>query len=263
MGRRVDPGSLGGEGGTVVIRALLVDDEEPARARLRRLLGAYSDVECIGAAGDGLRALSLVDELRPDVVFLDVQMPEVDGLSVAEALPRPGPAVVFATAFDEHAIRAFELAAVDYLLKPIAASRLSIALDRLRSRSACAAEVAAAVARLQARPRKMAVRCGATYVVFAPERVSAVLARDHYASILVDGRELLSDDSLERFMARLDETRFIRVHRSAIINLEFVRELRQEGDRKYVAVLSDASGTRVPISRDRLEEVKTRLGVAP
>jgi two-component system LytT family response regulator len=247
-----------------MIRALLVDDEDPARARLQRLLGAYPDVECIGAAGDGLQALSLVDELRPDVVFLDVQMPEVDGLSVAAALPRPGPAVVFATAFDEHAIRAFELAAVDYLLKPIARRRLSVALDRLRSRSAYVAEaVHAAVARMQPRPRKMAVRCGATYVVFDPERVSAILARDHYASILVDGKELLSDDSLDRFMAKLDETRFIRVHRSAILNLGFVRELRQEGDRKYVAVLADAGATRVPISRDQLEEVKRRLGVGP
>jgi DNA-binding LytR/AlgR family response regulator len=189
-------------------------------------------------------------------------MPEVDGLSVAAALPKPGPAVVFATAFDEHAIRAFEVAAVDYLLKPVTKNRLAVALDRLRSRSPYATDaVHAAMARLQARPRKMAVRCGAAYVVFDPERVSAILARDHYASILVDDRELLSDDSLDRFMGRLDETRFVRVHRSAIVNVGFVRELHQEGDRKYVAILSDPSGTRVPISRDRLDEVKRRLGV--
>ncbi len=245
-----------------MIRALLVDDEEPALVRLQRMLAVHTDVECIGAARDGLQALSLVDELRPDVVFLDIQMPEVDGLSVAAAISDPGPAVIFATAFDEHAVRAFELAAVDYLLKPITQKRLAAALDRVRSRSAVAIEaVQAAVTRLQPRPRKMAVRCGATYLVFDPDRVSAILARDHYASILVEGRELLSDDSLDRRVGRLDASRFVRVHRSAIINVEFVRSLHQEGDRKYVALLSDPSGNRVPISRERLDEVKRRLGI--
>ena len=98
-----------------MIRALLVDDEDSARTRLRRLLGVHADIECIGEASDGLQALSLVDELGPDVVFLDIQMPEIDGLAVAAALSQPGPCVIFATAFDEHAIRAFEVAAVDYL----------------------------------------------------------------------------------------------------------------------------------------------------
>jgi two-component system LytT family response regulator len=246
-----------------MIRALIVDDEEPARARLQRLLSVHLDVECIGEAGDGPRALSLVDELRPDVVFLDIQMPEIDGVSVAADLVRPCPAVIFVTAFDEHAIRAFEVAAVDYLLKPVTKRRLAIALDRLRGPSVHAAEaVRAAVAQSHSAPRKMAVRIGSTYVVFDTDRVAAILARDHYASIFVDGQEVLSDDSLERLMGRLDDARFIRVHRSAILNVGFVRELHHEGDRKYVALLSDPTGTRVPISRDRLDEVKRRVGVA-
>ena len=246
-----------------MMRALIVDDEDPARARLQRLLSVHVDVECIGEAGDGLRALSLVDGLRPDVVFLDIQMPELDGLSVAAELVPPCPAVIFVTAFDEHAIRAFEVAAVDYLVKPVTKGRLAIALDRVRSRSAYAAEaVRAAAAQSQLRPRRMAVRSGSTYVVFDTDRVAAILARDHYASIFVDGQEVLSDDSLERLMGRLDDTRFIRVHRSAILNVGFVRELHHEGDRKYVALLSDPAGTRVPISRDRLDEVKKRVGVA-
>lgn len=248
-----------------MIRALLVDDEPPARERLRRLLGAHSDVECIGEAADGLQALSLIEQLRPDVVFLDIQMPELDGLSVAAAIPKPGPAVIFATAFDEHAIRAFELAAVDYLLKPIKKDRLAVALDRLRAKPAPTpgADVARAVlAKLQPSARKMAVRSGAKYVVFDTERVAAILAQDHYATLLVDGRELLSDDSLDKLMDRLDDTRFLRVHRGAIINLDFVAELQHEGDRKYVAVLSDSARTRVAVSRERLDELKARLGVA-
>ncbi len=107
----------------------------------------------------------------------------------------------------------------------------------------------------------MAVRCGAKYVVFDVERVAGVVAEDHYATILVDGRELLADDPLDRLLARLDDPRFLRVHRSAIVNVGFVAELQHEGDRKYVAVLSDPKKTRVPVSRDKLEELKAKLGV--
>ncbi len=245
-----------------MIRALVVDDEPPARERLQRLLKVHADVECIAEAGDGLQALSMIEKLRPDVVFLDIQMPELDGLSVAASIPKGGPSVIFATAFDEHAVRAFELAAVDYLLKPIKKERLASALDRLRSKPLPAADVARAVfAKLQQPSRKMAVRCGAKYVVFDIERVAAIVAQDHYAAILVDDRELLSDDSLDKLMDRFDDVRFLRVHRGAIINVGFVHELQQEGDRKYVAVLSNPSGTRVPISREKLDELKTRLGI--
>ncbi|MFZ5892801.1 MAG: LytR/AlgR family response regulator transcription factor [Myxococcota bacterium] len=245
-----------------MIRALLVDDEAPARERLQRLLKAHTDVECVGEAADGLQALSMIEELRPDVVFLDIQMPEMDGLCVAAAIPDAGPSVIFATAFDEHAIRAFEVAAVDYLLKPIKKERLAAALDRIREKPVPAANVARALlAKLQQPTRKMAVRCGAKYVVFDAERVAAILAQDHYATIVVDGRELLSDDSLDKLMERLDATRFLRVHRGAIINLDFLQELQHEGDRKYVALLSDPAGTRVPISRERLDDVKRKLGI--
>lgn len=245
-----------------MIRALVVDDEAPARERLRRLLEPHAEVECVGEAGDGLQALSMIEALRPDVVFLDIQMPEMDGLTVAAALPQAGPAVIFATAFDQHAIRAFELAAIDYLLKPIKKERLAAALDHLRVRRSSGAEMARTVlAQLQRPHRKMAVRCGAKYVVFQLERVSAILAQDHYAAILVDGRELLSDDSLDTLMTRLDESRFLRVHRGAIINLDFIQELQQEGDRKYVVLLSEPAGARVPVSRERLNFLKQRLGI--
>jgi DNA-binding LytR/AlgR family response regulator len=171
--------------------------------------------------------------------------------------------VVFATAFDQHAIRAFELAAVDYLLKPIAQERLAEALLRARVMRAPAATLARAVlATLAPKTRKMAVRSGATYVVFDPARIVAIVARDHYAAVLVDGRELLSDDSLDTLFAQLDDAAFLRVHRGAILNLEHVKSLRHEGDRKYVAVLADAAATEVPISRDRLDALKARLGIA-
>jgi two-component system response regulator LytT len=108
----------------------------------------------------------------------------------------------------------------------------------------------------------MAVRSGAKYEVFDVERIAAIVAQDHYATIWVDDRELLSDETLDKLMKKLDKERFLRVHRGAILNVGLVRELQQEGDRKYVALVAGARGTRVPISRDRLDEVKARLGIA-
>jgi two-component system, LytTR family, response regulator len=250
----------------VTLRALLVDDEPPARERLKRLLRDHADVACVGEAADGVAALEAASALSPDVVFLDVQMPELDGLGVAAALGERGPSVVFATAYDAHAVRAFELAAVDYLLKPISRERLAAALERVRARrvdAPKAEDLARAVLERLGEgargPRKMAVRCGAKYAVFDVRRVDAVLAQDHYAQIHVGKEEHLSDESLDRIMVRLDPSVFLRVHRSAILNVDAVKELEQEGERKYVAVLS--SGLRVPVARDRLDEVKSRLGV--
>lgn len=246
----------------MTLRVLVVDDEPPARARLVRMLRDHGDVTCVGEAGDGAAALAAVGSLAPDLVLLDVQMPELDGLGVASALGAEGPAVVFATAHDEHAIRAFELAAVDYLLKPVTRERLAIAIDRARARRTPAADLARAVlARLgpSSQPRRMGVRCGAKIAVFDVDRIAAVVADDHYAKIFVDGKELLSDEPLDRLMERLDGDAFLRVHRSAIVNVALVTELDHEGDRKYVAVL--AGGLRVPIARDRLDAVRLRLGL--
>jgi two-component system LytT family response regulator len=246
-----------------MIRTLLVDDEPPARDRLRRLLKDHADVACVGEASSGLEALEKIDELTPDLVFLDIQMPEMDGLEVAASIPKPGPAVVFATAYDAHAIRAFDLAAVDYLLKPIAKDRLRVSLERVRGARVPGADLAQAVlSRMTTRNQRMAVRSGAKYVVFDIDRIAAILAQDHYATILVDGRELLSDESLDKLMTRLNDEKFLRVHRGAILNVTFVQELLQEGDRKYVALLAGVAGTRIPISREKLEELKARLGIA-
>ena len=246
------------------MRVLVVDDERPARVRMKRLLAEHDDVTCVGEASNGIEALERIAELAPDLVLLDVQMPELDGLEVAASLGSTGPAVVFSTAHETHALKAFELAAVDYLLKPVDKVRLAAALQRVRDRSAArGSEAARAVlGKVARRPSKMAVRVGTKYVVFDVEQIAAVLAVDHYAGIWVDGRELLSDESLDKIMERLDPETFVRVHRSAIVNLSFIGTLEQEGDRKFVAVLQDATKLRVPISRDNLEHVKSRLGIS-
>jgi two-component system LytT family response regulator len=248
----------------VTLRVLIVDDEPLAQDRLRELLALQADVDCVGAAGSGTAALAQIDALRPDVVFLDIDIPEMDGLSVAAALPDDGPRVIFATAFDDHAVRAFELAAVDYLLKPIREQRLRVALDRARERTRSAASGARAViAAMSERvaPKRMAVRSGARYVVFDTDSISAVIVQDHYSTLHVnDGRELLSEEPLDHLVTRLGPA-FMRVHRSAAVNIQHIQELVREGDRQFTAVVATPVGLRVPISRDRLDELKGRLGI--
>jgi two-component system, LytTR family, response regulator len=246
-----------------MIKVLIVDDEALARTRLARLLSAFSDLELVGEASNGMEALQVSQQLKPDLAFLDIEMPELNGLEVAEAWGTEGPTVVFVTAYSEHALKAFELSALDYLVKPVSPERLAETVERIRKRKSPPASDAfhSVLAKLEeGRPRRrMAVKSGNKYRVFNPSQVSAVIARDHYSVLLVDGQELLSDDKLDSLAQRLDPGRFLRIHRSAIINLDFLKELEHEGDRKYMAVLSDPGKTRLPISRERLEDLKKEL----
>jgi two-component system, LytTR family, response regulator len=248
-----------------MIKALIVDDEAPARSRLARMLTAFPDLKVVGEASNGLEALQTAQNLQPDLAFLDIEMPELNGLEVAEAWGGEGPAVVFVTAYSEHALKAFELSALDYLVKPVSPERLVETIERVRRRKEPrpAAHLQKLIERLEEgrTRRRMAVKCGAKYRVFEPSQVSAIVAREHYAALLVDGQELLADDSLDQLAQRLDPARFLRIHRSAIINLDYLRELEHEGDRKYTAVLSDPAKTRLPVSRERLEDLRKVLGL--
>ncbi len=248
-----------------MIKALIVDDEAPARSRLARMLSAFGDLEVVGEASNGLEALQTVQNLQPDLVFLDIEMPELNGLEVAEAWGGKGPAVVFVTAYSEHALKAFELSALDYLVKPVSPERLAETIERVRRQKEPrpAAHLQKLIESLQEgrTRRRMAVKSGAKYRVFEPSQVSAIVAREHYAALLVDGQELLADDSLDQLAQRLDPARFLRIHRSAIINLDYLRELEHEGDRKYTAVLSDPAKTRLPVSREKLEDLRKVLGL--
>jgi two-component system LytT family response regulator len=261
-----------------MLRCFIADDEALARQRLRYLFEAEADVSIVGEAADGVTTLEQVALSRPDVLLLDIQMPELDGLGVAAALRGgDGPLIIFVTAYDEHALAAFELSALDYLVKPVNPERLAAALARARKVSGAAAAPATAERRDQGlallleklsaahAPRRMAVRSGSKFIVFDPATVYGVFARDHYSCILLEGRELLADDPLEqleqRFASIPDGTQFVRVHRGAIINLTRLRELVREGDRRYVAVLSDSASTRVPVSRERLGTLKAALGL--
>lgn len=257
-----------------VVKVVIADDEALARDRLKRLLSAIPDVAVVAEASNGLEALTAVAKTQADVILLDIEMPVLNGLEVASVLVDQPVSIIFVTAYSEHALQAFEFCAFDYLVKPIVPERLTQSLSKWQQRRHTAtsdfAQLKQALAAhkdptLPDQPTsiaRLAIRSGSRYVVVDITRISAILARDHYASILVEGRELLSEEPLEKLLQRLDSLQFMRVHRGALINLAFLKELVREGDRKYTAVLSDMQCTRVPVSRERLGALKTKLGLA-
>jgi two-component system LytT family response regulator len=245
------------------LRAVVVDDEPPARALLREYLGAHPGVEIVAECGDGFEAVKRVGELKPDLVFLDIQMPRLTGFEVLELLD-PGPAIVFVTAYDEHALRAFEVNAVDYLLKPFGRERLADALARARERLR-AAEAAPAIppARLAAASRppgrwldRILIRDGAQVHVIPVERVDFVEAQDDYVGVHAEGRMHLRAQTLSELADSLDPRRFVRVHRSFVVNLDRVARLETYARDSRVVVLQ--SGREIPVSRSgyaRLREM--------
>jgi two-component system LytT family response regulator len=273
------------------LRALVVDDEPLARRGLRQLADAHPDLAVVGEAVDGREALDLFDALAPDLVFLDVQMPELDGFAVLRArldtAPERMPAVVFVTAYDEFAVRAFEAHALDYLVKPVTAARFAAAMARVRERlrSAEALELARqlrALLQLQERhaaaaapasdapppraappARRLVLPTATGELVLDADEIDWIQADDYYAAVHALRRRHLIRESLASLEERLDATRFVRVHRSAIVNLDRVRELRTGGGGgsgaagDAVVVLRD--GTRVPVSRRRREHVAALL----
>lgn len=249
-----------------MIRAVLVDDELPAIERLKKLLKPYADLDIIGLAHDGLSALSIIEEKKPDVIFLDIDMPELSGLEVAKTLGITSPLIIFVTAYDEYALQAFESSAIDYLVKPINSARLEFTLEKIRKslfkeKNASLNSFLTKIQNTGSNPIRLAIKVGTKYEVFDPSIISAAIAKDHYTSLVIDGRELLSDDSLEQILTRLDPNLFIRVHRGAIINVRYIKELKREGDRKYTAILNDKSHTQVTVSRERLAQLKKFLGL--
>jgi two-component system LytT family response regulator len=240
------------------VRALVVDDEELARRTLREHLEAEPDVLVVGECANGFEALKAVQELAPDVVFLDVQMPKLDGFEVLELLEHP-PAVVFVTAHDAHAIRAFEVNAVDYLLKPFSPERLREALARARARGRGAAHVAALSAAAREPGRhltRLALKDGARVVVLPVERLDFARAEDDYVVLSSGGRERLKQMTLGSLEAQLDPARFVRIHRSYLLNLDRLARVEPALTGEKEAVLAD--GTRLPVSRSgaaRLREL--------
>ena len=232
------------------MRALIVDDEAPARAKLRHMLEAFPDLEVVGEAADGRLALTLTAELRPDVIFLDVQMPEIDGFDVAASLPDDAPALVFVTAFDQYALRAFDAQAADYLLKPVEPERLGRTVLRLRKSTGGTARPRVGT------PTKLAVvDRGTTHIVHCTE-IEWLEAADNYVDIHLAGRSLLLRRTLTALLDDLGPA-FVRTHRSFAVALEAVHavHVRHKGDATVVL----RSGAEVPCSRQYRQALMCNL----
>jgi two-component system, LytTR family, response regulator len=249
------------------LRAYVVDDERLAVERLVRLLEATGRVAIAGSTTDSETALAYLREHLVDVLFLDIQMPGLTGFDLLERLNRDDLPVVFTTAYDRYAVEAFEVNSVDYLLKPIEPERLDRALDRCQTRAAprpdpktFARDVAAHLTGRRALER-MASRSGERTVIFETARVSHFIAKDKLTFAVVNGHEHVIDFTLNQLEALLDPRRFARIHRNALVNVNFVQELDAWVDGGVLVRLKDDQRTELSVARDRVRPLKERLGI--
>jgi two-component system LytT family response regulator len=244
------------------LRAVIVDDEPPALALLREYLAELEGVEVVAECGNGFAAVAAVSEHDPDLLLLDIQMPQLSGFEVLEALDREV-ATVFITAYDEHAVRAFEVHAVDYLLKPFGVERLGLAVSRSRTRIGRGPAVAPAVLTAAARPpgtplARIVVREGAKVVVVPAADIDWVEAADDYVVLHVAGKAHRKQQTLAGLETQLDPRSFVRAHRSILLNVARVSAFEQYAKDSRVAVLAD--GTRLPVSRGGYARLRHLLG---
>jgi len=249
-----------------MIRALIVDDERLARERLRQLLAHEPDIEIIGECATGHQALETFRHDVPDLVFLDVQMPELDGFGLIEALPpaHQCPIIVFVTAYDEYALRAFEVGAVDYLLKPFDQERLHKTLERVRERAREGDRrlddrmLAETLNRLRApRVDRLAVRDGPHLKVVRTDTIDWVEAADNYVILHCGSTTHILRETMNALESTLDPVSFVRIHRSTIVNLDRIKELQPWFRGDYRVILQD--GTVLTMSRTFKDRVQSRL----
>ena len=249
----------------MTLRVLIIDDEELARARLRRLLEGEADLEVLGECADGPSAIKAVRQLNPNLILLDVQMPVMDGFEVLRALSSETlPAVIFVTAFDQHAVRAFETRALDYLLKPTTRARLRDALARARERVGVRGPITLPPALLELltrdpsspRVRRFAVRTGERVTFVDAEEIDWIEAAGNYVLLHVRKETHIVRETMTALETQLPANTFLRVSRSAIVNLRRIKELQTISPGDHVAILVD--GQRVPMTRS-VREVEERL----
>jgi two-component system LytT family response regulator len=250
------------------IRALIVDDEPLARRRVRRLLAHDADVEIVGDCADGYEAVGAINEHAPDLVFLDVQMPELDGFAVLGRLkPEQLPLVVFVTAYDQYALQAFEVCAVDYLLKPFDRKRFELALSRAKTRlvhergDELSQRTLALLTELQARarhPDRILVKAGGRAFFLKADEIDWIEAEGKYVRLYVGRESYLLREAIGGIEAQLDPKMFLRIHRSAIVNIDRVRELQPWFHHEYRVILRD--GTQLMLSRSCRKRLTDLLG---
>lgn len=239
----------------MIHRAIIVDDEPLARQRIRQMLQGEQDVEVVRECGNGLEAVEAIEDLKPDLVFLDIQMPELDGFGVLEAVgPDQMPATIFITAYDQYAVHAFEVNAVDYLLKPFDKERFQKTLQRVRDVKGKGEPGAQRMEDLLSEVRKdqpflerILVKVGDRQALVKVTQVQWVEAEDNYVRLHVEGGSHLLRQTMNSMAQKLDPHQFRRIHRSAIVNLDYIKELQPWSSGDYLVIMRD--GTRLTLSR--------------
>ena len=246
------------------VRAVIVDDEDLARQVVRELLETHPEIEIVAECANGFEAVKAVTELKPDLLFLDIQMPKLDGFEVLELIGTDM-AVIFATAYDQHALRAFEVHAVDYLLKPFGSERFEQALARARQRIGGKlpppVDLKAAARTAGEFAERIVVRDGTRVHIIPTAKLDYVEAQDDYVALASEGKKHLKQQTISSLESSLDPARFLRIHRSYIVNLERVTKIEPYGKDTHLSILND--GTRLPVSRSgygRLRSVLDRKG---
>lgn len=238
------------------LRALVIDDEAPARKRIKMFLQHDGRVEIVGEASDGLEAVEAIERLSPDLIFLDIQMPRLNGFDVlAEIKARPLPLIIFTTAYDQYALKAFEVRALDYLLKPFDEERLQEALARALAWSGNPAQwsqqITDLVDELKGRQRylqRLLLKTGGKLIMIKTEEIDWIDAEEKYVRLHIGRDQHLYRETMNRLEQQLDPEKFIRIHRSHIINLDFLKEITPWSNNDYLVVLKD--GTQLNLGRN-------------
>jgi two-component system LytT family response regulator len=245
------------------LTAVIVDDEELARALLREYIGSSADIEILAECANGFEAVKAIAEKKPDLVFLDVQMPKLDGFEVLELIGQEV-AVIFDTAYDQYAMRAFDEHAVDYLLKPFSLDRFQKALERARQRLGekgkppAVTELVRAARPPQEYLQRIVVKDGARVHIIPVDRLDYAESQDDYVSLHSQGKSYLKEQTISSLEAALDPQRFVRIHRTVVVNLERVAKIEPYAKDSRVAVLTD--GSQLPVSRTGYERLRSLLG---
>jgi two-component system LytT family response regulator len=244
---------------TAKIKTLVVDDEPIARARMISLLREEADIELVGECSSGTQAKSAIESTSPDLLFLDIQMPEMNGLDLARTIQSSGtPAVVFVTAYDDYAVRAFEVHALDYLLKPFSTERFRSALGHAREHVAKRRANAASGQGREARRNRLMIKSGGRIHFVRMADVDYCEAAGNYVRIHVGPQCHLVRDTMSHLESELDPQQFMRIHRSTIVNVDRVQEMQSSFNGEYVVLLR--GGTRLTLSRGYRDAIHARLG---
>lgn len=243
------------------MRVMIVDDEDLARGLVRELLARHADVEIVAECANGFDAVKAITELEPDLVFLDIQMPKLNGFEVVE-LAGARARYIFVTAFDQYALKAFDIHAVDYLLKPFSQQRLDAALAHARASSggggSGAVDAVLRESRLRSKPlERVLIRDGARVHIVAAGQIDYIEAQDDYVRIRAAGKDYLKNQRLAELESQLDPGVFVRVHRSWMLNLDALERIEQGRD-SHCAILKD--GTRIPVSRSGYQKLRALAG---